>query len=67
MGIVGIDTEFKILDDDRIKPYLDAIEGDTRAPNAGQDDRKGDDDDDQQPRPPGEPNVNVLMAQKLDT
>ena len=61
MGIVGIDTEFKILDDDRIKPYLDAIEGDTRAPNAGQDDPKDDDDNMPRPTPPGEPNVTVLM------
>lgn len=61
LGIVGADTDFKILDDEKVKPYLDAIEGDTRAPNAGQDDPKGDGDETPIPNPPREPNVNVLM------
>jgi hypothetical protein len=60
LGLVGIDTEFTILDDEKIKPHLDAIEGDTRATNAGQEDPK---DDDNFPRPPlpTEPAVTVLM------
>lgn len=32
LGIVGKDVSFSIFDDDKIKPYLDAIEGDQRAP-----------------------------------
>ena len=60
MGIVGIDTDFKILDDDRIKPFLDAIEGDIRAPNAGQEDPKNDDDNISRPSHT-DPSVNVLM------
>jgi len=36
LGIVGKDVPFTIYDDDKMKPYLDAIEGDsTRAPDAG--------------------------------
>jgi len=63
MAIVGKDIPFTIYDDEKIKPYLDAIEGDSRASNAGTDDvpppPPGDDD---APRPaPGEPRVNVLM------
>lgn len=38
MAIVGKDLPFTIFDDEKIKPYLDSIEGDSRAPNAGQDD-----------------------------
>ncbi len=63
MGIVGQDTPFTIYDDDKVKPYLDAIEGDSRAPNAGADDPpSGPGDDDQQGgRPAPEPRVNVQM------
>ena len=37
MAIVGQDTPFTIFDDDKVKPYLDAIEGDSRAPAPGTD------------------------------
>lgn len=50
LGIVGLNTPFTIFDDERVKPYLDAIEGDTRG-SAGQDDRPGPGDDDDQGRP----------------
>jgi len=40
---VGKDLAFTIFDDEKIKPYLDSIEGDSRAPNAGQDDAPGGD------------------------
>ena len=65
LGIVGQDTPFTIFDDEKVKPYLDAIEGDSRAPNAGADDPpSGPGDDDLQGglgRPAPEPRVNVLM------
>ncbi len=64
MGIVGKDTPFTIFDDEKVKPYLDAIEGDSRAPNAGQDDPPsgpGGDDDLPQSRPIPDPQTNVLM------
>lgn len=64
LGIVGQDTAFTIFDDEKIKPYLDAIEGDTRGRNAGSDDRPGpggDDDDPNTGRPTSEARVNVLM------
>jgi hypothetical protein len=32
---------FTIFDDEKIKPYLDSIEGDSRAPDAGQDEAPG--------------------------
>ena len=38
---------FTIFDDEKIKPYLDSIEGDSRAPNSGQDDAPQGGDDDQ--------------------
>ena len=37
MAIVGKDTVFTIFDDEKVKPYLDAIEGDSRTPAAGVD------------------------------
>lgn len=46
LAIVGKDLPFTIFDDEKIKPYLDSIEGDSRAPNAGQDDAPGDGGDD---------------------
>lgn len=65
LGIVGKDTPFKIFDDEKVKPYLDAIEGDSRAPNAGQDDPPsgpgGDDGSDLSRPPPPEARPNVLM------
>ena len=60
LGIVGQNTPFTIFDDERVKPYLDAIEGDARAA-AGSDDRPGPgDDDENQGRPTSEARVNVL-------
>ncbi len=60
MGIVGVDTPFTIYDDEKVKPYLDAIESDSRGPNAGRDDPPGSGGpDDGTPRP--DPQVNVLM------
>ena len=47
MAIVGKDLPFTIFDDEKIKPYLDSIEGDSRAPNAGQDDAPGGDGGDE--------------------
>ncbi len=62
MGIVGQDTPFTIFDDDKVKPYLDAIEGDSqRAPNAGSDDPPGPGDDMPPVRETPEPRTNVLM------
>ena len=37
MAVVGKDTPFAILEDARVGTYLTAIEGDERAPQAGQD------------------------------
>ncbi|CAF0806024.1 unnamed protein product [Brachionus calyciflorus] len=60
LGIVGQNTPFTIFDDEKIKPYLDAIEGDARG-NAGSDDRRRPGDDDEQGgRPTSEARVNVL-------
>jgi 20S proteasome subunit alpha 6 len=47
LAIVGKDLPFTIFDDEKIKPYLDSIEGDSRAPNAGQDDAPGGDGGDE--------------------
>lgn len=58
LGIVGQDTPFTIFDDDKVKPYLDAIEGDSRG-HSGPDSRPGDDDD-LGGRPTSEARVNVL-------
>jgi 20S proteasome subunit alpha 6 len=41
LAIVGRDMAFTIFDDEKIKPYLDSIEGDSRAPDAGQDEAPG--------------------------
>ncbi len=60
---MGKDTPFTIFDDDKVKPYLDAIEGDTRAPQPT-DDRPGPGDDDDAPggRPAApEPRPTVLF------
>lgn len=60
LGIVGKDMPFTIFDDDKIEPYLNAIEGDSRGPGAGRDDQPGPGpEDDDKPRP--DPQVNVLM------
>ncbi|RNA18806.1 proteasome subunit alpha type-1 [Brachionus plicatilis] len=59
LGIVGQDLPFTIFDDEKIKPYLDAIEGDARG-NSGPDDRPGPGDDDDHGRPTSEARVNVL-------
>ena len=59
MGIVGADQPFKIFDDEKVKPYLDAIEGDSRAPSKDEPASGGGDDD--EPRPPMDPQVNVQM------
>ena len=68
LGIVGKDVKFTIFDDEKVKPYLDAIEGDSRATNAGQDDPpqpppsgSGADDGTGPRQPPRDPQVNVLM------
>jgi hypothetical protein len=58
LGIVGKDVPFTMYDDEKIKPYLDAIEGDTRA--VGHDDPK-DDDMSPPPQPPVEPRPTVAM------
>lgn len=62
LSIVGKDMPFTIFDDEKVRPYLDAIEGDTRAP-AAPEDRPGPGDDDDQPpaRPPVEPRPTVDM------
>jgi hypothetical protein len=63
LAIVGKDLPFTIFDDEKIKPYLDSIEGDSRAPNAGQDDAPGGGDggDDLAGGRTGGANVNVGM------
>lgn len=62
LGIVGKDTPFTIFDDEKVKPYLDAIEGDSRAPNAGQDDPPAPGPGDDQSRPaPQDPQATVNM------
>jgi hypothetical protein len=64
LSIVGKDMPFTIYDDERVKPYLDAIEGDTRAAAPNEDRPSSDipgDDDDQPPRPPVEPRPTVNM------
>jgi len=62
LAIVGRDMPFTIFDDDKIKPYLDSIEGDSRAPNSGQDDApQGGDEDFGAGRPFRDPHVNVGM------
>ena len=63
LGIVGKDTPFTLFDDEKVKPYLDAIEGDARGPSAGKDyPPTGPDDEDRLGAPPtSEARVNVLM------
>jgi len=64
MGIVGKGTAFTLLDDEKMKPYLDAIESDSRGPTAGQDDPPGPGGDDENPLPTAmsrDPQVNVDM------
>jgi len=63
VAVVGKDTPFAILEDARVGTYLTAIEGDERAPQAGQDETLMTGDDDMPPGPPGsghpEPRVTV--------
>ncbi len=62
MAIVGQDIPFTVYDDDHVKPYLDSIESDSRAPAI--DDAPSDfPGDDGSGRPGGnpDPQVNVLM------
>lgn len=62
LGIVGKDLPFTIFDDEKVKPYLDAIEGDSRAPARDETATGGDGgSDDQPPRPPNNPTVTVGM------
>jgi len=63
LSIVGKDMAFTIFDDEKVKPYLDAIEGDTRAPAPTAEDRPAGpgDDDDQPPRPPVDPRPTMLF------
>jgi len=63
LGIVGKGTIFTLFDDDKIKPYLDAIESDARGPTAGSDDppSSGGPDDGQAP-----PDPRVAVAMELD-
>ena len=61
LGIVGKDLPFTIFDDEKVKPYLDAIEGDSRAPTRDETASGGDGGDDQPPRPPNNPTVTVGM------
>ena len=64
MSIVGKDIPFTIFDDEKVKPYLDAIEGDSRAPAVPEDRPSGpggDDDDQPGGRPPVEPRPTVDM------
>jgi len=61
LGIVGKDLPFTIFDDEKVKPYLDAIEGDSRAPARDETASGGDGGDDQPPRPPNNPTVTVGM------
>lgn len=67
LGIVGQDVSFTIFDDDKIKPYLDAIEGDSRAPNAGIDDSvTPGGDDDLPPQPPAEPRPPHVLMESME-
>lgn len=62
LGIVGQDTPFTIFDDEKVKPYLDAIEGDSRAPAPQDSGSGGPDDDNNGGGARGtEPQVNVAM------
>lgn len=64
LSIVGKDTTFTIFDDDAIKPYLDAIESDSRSPNSGHDDPPGPGGLEENPPPtamPRDPQVAVAM------
>jgi len=71
VAVVGKDVPFVILDDARIGTYLTAIEGDERAPQAGQDDTLVTGEDDLPPPPPGaggsiEPRV-VVATERMET
>lgn len=57
LGIVGKNSPFAIFDDEKVKPYLDAIEADSRAPNTGSDDAPG-----QGPDAPGTGTPAVAVA-----
>lgn len=62
LGIVGQNTPFTIFDDDKVKPYLDAIEGDSRAINSTVDETGHGGDDDIPPRPSiGTPQVTTAI------
>jgi len=62
LSIVGQNTPFTLFDDDKVKPYLDAIEGDTRAVNSGVDETGHGGDDDIPPRPNiGTPQVTTAI------
>jgi hypothetical protein len=61
LGIVGKDTVFTIFDDDKIKPYLDAIESDSRGPSIDDQPAGYGDGDDAQPTPIPDPQVNIAM------
>ena len=62
---MGKDTPFTLFDDEKVKPYLDAIEGDARGPGAGKDYATAGPDDDEDrpdaPQPTSDARVNVLM------
>lgn len=61
LGIVGKDTVFTIFDDEKIKPYLDAIESDSRGPSI-EDQPGGIVTDEGENIPPlSDPQVNIAM------
>ncbi|CAF1134307.1 unnamed protein product, partial [Rotaria sordida] len=61
VAVVGKDTPFTILDNERVGAYLTAIEGDERAPQA-QDDTLITGDDDLPPPPPGSVEPRTIVA-----
>jgi 20S proteasome subunit alpha 6 len=71
LGIVGKDLPFTIFDDEKVKPYLDAIEGDSRAPPpaelhstaVGEDN----DDDGNDPRPPPRDPSVAMGVERLES
>lgn len=66
LGIVGKSSPFAIFEDEKMKPYLDAIEGDSRAPNAGSDDAPGPGPD-TEPAPDARPDPAVTVtAESMD-
>jgi len=68
VAFVGKDAPFQILDDAHVGTYLNAIEGDERAPaTAGDDTLPSYGDDQPPPPPPADPRPPIVATERMET